>query len=52
MTEFEMVELINGTTSNIIANQALFITTLSAYLVVAYSVGQKLTDYQAVIEAS
>ena len=46
MTEFEVVEIINGVTSNILANQALFITILSAYLVVAYSVGQKLTSYQ------
>jgi len=46
MTEFEVVELINGLTSNIIANQALFVTILSAYLVVAYSVGDRLTKYQ------
>ena len=46
MTEFEVVELLNGVTSNIIANQALFVTILSAYLVVAYSVGYQLTKYQ------
>ena len=48
MTEFELVELINLTTSNVIANQALFISILSAYLVVAYSVGRRLTVYQVV----
>lgn len=46
MTEFELVELINMTTSNVIANQALFVSILSAYLVVAYSVGHRLTVYQ------
>jgi len=46
MPEFELVEILNGVSSNIIANQAVFVTILTAYLVVAYSVGNKLTTYQ------
>ena len=48
MNEFEVVELLNGITSNIIANQALFITVLTGYLVIAYTVGAQLTTYQVV----
>lgn len=46
MTEYELADLINGVGSNLIAMQALFITVLSAYLVVAYSVGKDLSTYQ------
>ena len=46
MTEYQLGELINGVTSNIIAGQAVFLTTLSAYLAVAYSVGRALTKFQ------
>ncbi len=46
MTEYEIADLLNGINSNITAGQAVFLTTLSAYLVVAYSVGKSLTAYQ------
>jgi hypothetical protein len=46
MAEYEIFDLINGVNSNIFAGQAIFLTTLSAYLVVAYSVGKALTPYQ------
>ncbi len=46
MTEYEISDLMNGIASNIIQGQAVFLTTLTAYLVVAYSVGAKLTRYQ------
>ena len=46
MTEYELADLINGISSNIVAGQAVFLTVLSAYLVVAFSVGKKLTTYQ------
>ncbi len=46
MTEYELGDLINGVSSNIIAGQAVFITILSAYLVVAYAKGRELTKYQ------
>ena len=48
MTLYEVGDLINSTGSNIIAAQAIFFTTISAYLVVAYSVGKSLTTYQVV----
>jgi len=46
MPEYEILDLINGVNSNIMAGQAIFLTTLSAYLLVAYSVGKSLTTYQ------
>ena len=46
MTEYEIADLLNGVNSNIVAGQAIFLTVLSAYLVVAYSVGKALTTYQ------
>lgn len=46
MTAYEISDLLNGVMSNQMANQALFITGVSAYLVVAYVVGEKLTKYQ------
>ena len=46
MAEYEIFDLINGVNSNVLAGQAIFLTTLSAYLVVAYSVGKSLTTYQ------
>ena len=45
MTLYEVGDLINSTSSNIIAAQAIFFTTITAYLVVAYSVGKSLTTY-------
>ena len=46
MTEYEISDLINSVSSNMIAGQALFITVLSGYLAVAYSIGRNLTTYQ------
>jgi hypothetical protein len=46
MTEYEIADLLNGVNSNITAGQAVFLSVLSAYLVVAYSVGKNLTTYQ------
>jgi len=46
MTEYEIIDVINNTTSNMLAAQALFITVVSAYVLVAYSVGKDLTPYQ------
>jgi hypothetical protein len=46
MTAYEASDLLNGVISNQLAGQALFITIISAYVVVAYSVGEKLTKYQ------
>ena len=46
MTEYELSDLLNGITSNIIQGQVVFLTILTAYLVVAYAVGAKLTRYQ------
>ena len=46
MNEFELIESLNGAMSNLLASQALFITILSAYIVMAYTAGQKLTKFQ------
>ena len=46
MTEYELGDLINGVSGNLIAGQALFLTILSAYLAVAYTVGNTLSRYQ------
>ena len=46
MTLYEVGDLINSTSSNIIAAQAVFFSIITAYLVVAYSVGKSLTTYQ------
>lgn len=46
MTLYEVGDLLNSTSSNIIAAQAVFFTTITAYLLVAYSVGKSLTTYQ------
>ena len=46
MTLYEVGDLINSTNSNIIAAQAIFFTIITAYLIVAYSVGRSLSTYQ------
>ncbi len=46
MTEYELNDAIQVIASNLIASEALFLTFLSAYAVVAYTVGKKLTSYQ------
>lgn len=46
LTLYQINDVINGINSNIIASQAIFLTIVSAYLVVAYTVGRDLTKYQ------
>ncbi len=46
MNEYQIVDVLNNVTSNMLAAQALFISIVSAYLVVAYSVGRDLSFYQ------
>ena len=46
MDLYEIGDLINSSSSNIIAGQAVFISIISGYLIVAYTVGKKLTKYQ------
>jgi hypothetical protein len=46
MTEYELSDLINGISSNIVQGQAVYLTMITAYLAVAYSVGSKLTRFQ------
>jgi len=43
---YQLSDLMNGMSSNIVQAQALFISVLSAYLVVAYTAGASLTRYQ------
>ena len=47
MNEYELIDGINGAIGNALASQALFITTLSAYIVTAYAAGRNLTKFQA-----
>jgi len=46
MTAYEASDLLNGVMSNQMASLALLLTVVSAYLVAAYTVGDKLTKYQ------
>jgi hypothetical protein len=46
MDIYQLSDLMNGMSSNLAQAQAIFITVLSAYLVVAYAVGASLTRYQ------
>ena len=48
MTEYELNDAIQSIGSNLIAGEALFLTFLSAYAVVAFTVGNRLTKYQIV----
>jgi len=43
---YQLNDVMNGMSSNIVQAQALFISVLSAYLVVAYTAGASLTRYQ------
>lgn len=47
MSEFELLEVLNGILSNAISQQGIFFTMLSAYIVMAYVAGSRLTTYQA-----
>ena len=46
MNEVDAAEILNGVIGNALSAQAIFFTALSAYLVIAYSFGAKLTKYQ------
>lgn len=46
MTLYEVEDLINSIGSNIIAGQAVFLTVITGYMIVAYTVGKSLTRYQ------
>ena len=46
MTEYELNDAIQAISSNLIAGEALFLTAVSAYAIVAYTSGTKLNTYQ------
>jgi hypothetical protein len=48
LTEYELNDAIQAISSNLIAGEALFLTVLSAYAIVAYTSGAKLNTYQIV----
>ena len=49
MTEAELISAAQETWSNYITTMGLFVTIISAYLVVAYIVGAKLTRQQVIL---
>jgi hypothetical protein len=46
VTEYELNDAIQTISSNLIAGEALFLTVLSAYGIIAYTSGVKLNTYQ------
>jgi hypothetical protein len=52
MTEYELVDALASLSSSMLQGQALTITTLSAYMVVAYTAGANLTRFQVVFISS
>ncbi len=48
MTEYELIDAINGLASNLATSQSLFISALFGYLILAYAIGDKLTTFQVV----
>lgn len=46
MTEYESWEVLNGLAANLLQQQALFIGSLTAYVVAAHWVGRTLTTFQ------
>lgn len=46
MTEYELTDAMQSVVSNIWAAEAVFLTVLSAYVVVAFTVGSRLSSYQ------
>ncbi len=46
MTEYELNDAIQAISNNLIASEALFLTVLSAYAIVAYTAGNRLNTYQ------
>lgn len=49
MTEYELVDLLNSTATVIAANVSIYLTIVSAYLVVAYTSGKNLLSSQLFI---
>ncbi len=46
MTEYELYEIIVGYSGNLEQSMAVLISLLSAYLILAYTIGSKLTRFQ------
>jgi len=46
MTEYESWEVVNGLVANLMQQEALFIGSLTAYVVAAHWVGKTLTTFQ------
>jgi uncharacterized membrane protein YqjE len=49
MSEYELVDLLNSTMSLLLSGLVAYISIVSAYLVVAYLAGSKLTKQQAIV---
>ena len=47
MTEYELIDAMHSTMGSMMTSQGLFLSALFAYLVAAYTVGTKLTQFQA-----
>jgi len=52
VNEYEIVDAMASFQSNLIQGQALTISMLTAYMVVAYTVGAKLTTFQCVFAST
>ena len=52
MTEYELIDAMANFQSNLIQGQALTISMLTAYMIVAYTVGAKLTTFQCAFASS
>ena len=48
MTEYELTDSMQSVISNIWAAEAIFLTVLSAYVLVAFTAGSRLSSYQYV----
>ena len=46
MTEFELTESMQAMISNVWAAEAIYLSLVSGYVVVAYTIGARLTPYQ------
>jgi hypothetical protein len=49
MTEAELMELVQALWANYLSTMGLFISVISAYLIIAYIAGARLTKQQAVL---
>ena len=52
MNEYEIIDAMASFQNNLIQGQALTISMLTAYMIVAYTVGAKLTTFQCVFASS